>query len=159
MWEKLFTKLKNYFLPIVNTQPRLKKKKKKPTTRQRRGDREQQALAIATASSPRSPLHPHPHPQPDDVVFIPQSPNDDVLDIAITLMLEDMNRFVQELEDREQSKAEMRKLKEDLDQQWGKYGDNYHRPYRTAKSSPSSSSLKALVDLECFRLYFKGLVS
>ena len=75
------------------------------------------------------------------------------------LMLEDMNRFVQELKDRKQSKAEMRKLKEDLDQQWGKYGDNYHRPYRTAKSSPSSSSLKALVDLECFRLYFKGLVS
>ena len=74
-------------------------------------------------------------------------------------MLEDMNRFVQELEDRKQSKAEMRKLKEDLDQQWGKYGDNYHHPYRTAKSSPSSSSLKALVDLECFRLYFKGLVS
>ncbi|KAK9998429.1 hypothetical protein SO802_018032 [Lithocarpus litseifolius] len=126
----------------------------------------------ATASSSRTP----PHPQPDDVVFIPQSPNDDVLDIATTLMLEDMNRFVQELEDREQSEAEMRKLKEDLDrrihdqklavdihnipdQQWEKYGDNYHRPYRTAKSSPSSSSSKALVDSECFRLYFKGLVS
>ena len=76
-------------------------------------------------------------------------------------MLKDMNRFVQELEDREQSKADMRKLKEDLDQQWGKYGDNYHRPYRTAKSLPlsSSSSSKALVDSECFRLYFKGLVS
>ena len=70
----------------------------------------------------------------------------------------------------------MRKLKEDLnrqihdkkltidihnipDQQWEKYGDNYHRPYRTAKSSPLSSSSKALVDSECFMLYFKGLVS
>ena len=92
------------------------------------------------------------------------------------LMLEDMNRIVQELEDCEQSEVEMRKLKEDLDhrihnkkiavdihnildQQWEKYGDNYHRPYRTAKSSSSSSSSKALVDSECFRLYFKGLVS
>ncbi|KAK9988267.1 hypothetical protein SO802_028506 [Lithocarpus litseifolius] len=89
-------------------------------------------------------------------------------------MLGDMNRFVQELEDCEQSEAEIRKLKEDLDcrihdqklavdidnipdEQCEKYGDNYHRPYRMAKSSPSSS--KALVDLECFRLYFKGLVS
>ena len=76
----------------------------------------------------------------------------------------------------------MRKLKEDLDrrihdqklavdihnipdQQWEKYGDNYHHPYRTTKSSPSSSpsssslSSKALVYSECFRLYFKGLVS
>ncbi|KAK7843120.1 hypothetical protein CFP56_012927 [Quercus suber] len=73
----------------------------------------------------------------------------------------------------------MRKLKEDLDhqiqyqklavdihnipnQQWEKYDNNYHHPYRTIKSSPSSLSLssssKALVDLECFRLYFKGLV-
>lgn len=93
-------------------------------------------------------------------------------------MLKDMNSFVQELEDYEQSEAEMRKLKEDLnhqihdqkltvnihnipDRQWEKYSDNYHRPYRTAKSSPSSSSSssKALVDSECFRLYFKGLVS
>ena len=88
-------------------------------------------------------------------------------------MLKDMNWFVQELEDREQSEAEMRKLKEDLsrrihdqklaidihnipDQQWEKYSDNYHR-----KSFPSSSSSssKALVDSECFKLYFKGLVS
>ena len=113
--------------------------------RQRRGEREQQALATSTTSSPHTPPHPHPHPQPDDVIFIPQSPNDDVLDIATTLMLKDMNRFMQELEDREQSEAEMRKLKEDLDhrihdqklivnihnipdQQWKKYGDNYHRP-------------------------------
>ena len=62
--------------------------------RQRRGEREQQAVAAATASSPRTPPHPHPHPQPDGVIFIPQSPNDDVLDITTTLMLEDMNRFV-----------------------------------------------------------------
>nr|POF09911.1 putative e3 ubiquitin-protein ligase rbra [Quercus suber] len=127
----------------------------------------------ATASSSRTPPHPKPNDD-DDVVFIPQSPNGDVLDIATTLMLEDMNRFVQELEDREQSEAETRKLKEDLDrrihdqklavdihnipdQQWEKYGDNYHRPYRTPSSSSSSS--KALVDSECFRLYFKGLVS
>ena len=93
-------------------------------------------------------------------------------------MLKDMNWFVQVLEDREQSEAEMRKLKEDLnrrihdqnlvidihnilDQQWEKYGDNYHHLYCMAKSflSTSSSSSKALVDSECFRLYFKGLVS
>ena len=70
----------------------------------------------------------------------------------------------------------MRKLKADLDrrihnqklaidihnipnQQWEKYGDNYHHPYHTAKSSPSSSYSKTLVDSECFKLYFKGLVS
>ena len=72
----------------------------------------------ATASSSRTPAHPHPQPNDDDdddVVFIPQSPNDDVLDIATTLMLEDMYRFTQELVDREQTKAEMRKMKEDLD--------------------------------------------
>lgn len=70
------------------------------------------------ASSSRTPPHPHPHPRTDDdddVVFIPQSLDDDVLDIAIVLMLEDMYRFMQELDDREQSKAEMRKMKEDLD--------------------------------------------
>ena len=126
--------------------------------RQRRGEREQQALAAATASSPCTPPHPHPQPDDDDnIVFIPQSPNDDVLDIATTLMLKDMNRFMQELEDHKQSEAKMRKLKEYLDhrihdkklainihnipnQQWEKYGNNYHYPYRMAKSSPSSSS-------------------
>ena len=51
----------------------------------------------------------------DDAMFIPQSLDDDVLDIATTLMLEDTYRFVQELNDREQSEAEMRKMKEDLD--------------------------------------------
>ncbi|KAL0014127.1 hypothetical protein SO802_001196 [Lithocarpus litseifolius] len=128
----------------------------------------------ATASPSHTPPHPHPQPNNEDVVFIPQSLNNDVLDIATTLMLEDMIRFVQGLKDREQREAEMRKLTEDLDrrihdqkltvdignipdEQWEKYGNNYHRPYHMAKSSPSSS--KALVDSECFRLYFKGLVS
>ena len=99
----MFTKLKNYFLPIVNTKPRLKKKKKKTSHETEKGEREQQALVATTASSPGTPPHPHPHLQPDDdndVVFIPQSPNDNVLDITTTLMLEDMNMFMQELEDR-----------------------------------------------------------
>uniref|UniRef100_A0A2N9FSW1 RBR-type E3 ubiquitin transferase n=1 Tax=Fagus sylvatica TaxID=28930 RepID=A0A2N9FSW1_FAGSY len=134
------------------------------------------SLALQTSTSSSSPPPPH---LPNDVVT--ESSNDDVLDVAARLMLEDMERFVQELEDRQQSEAEMRKMKEDLDRrihdqkfaayilnvpdkQWELYGDNYNSPYRTSKSSSSassssSSSSTALIDTECFRLYFKGLVS
>ena len=132
------------------------------------------SLALQPATSSSSPPPPQ---QPNGVVT--ESPNDDVLDVAARLMLEDMERFVQELEDRQQSEAEMRKMKEDLDRrihdqkfaayilnvpdkQWELYGDNYDSPYRTSKyssSASSSSSSTALIDTECFRLYFKGLVS
>ena len=43
------------------------------------------------------------------------------------------------------------------DQQWEKDGHNFHTPYHA--TTPSSSSSKDLVDSECFKLYFKGLVS
>jgi hypothetical protein len=103
--------------------------------------------------------------------------DDDLSDFAVELMLQDVEWFAQELEDRELSEAEMRKMLEDLDrrihdqklaediqnipeQDWEVDGDNYHRPYRTdLSSSSSSSSLSGLLDTECFRLYFKGLVS
>ena len=85
-----------------------------------------------------------------------------------------MYRFVQELNDHEQSEAEMRKMKEDLDrrihdqklvvdifnipdQQWEKDAHNFHHPYHA--TMPSSSSSKELANSEFFRLYFKGLVS
>ncbi|GLT55234.1 hypothetical protein SLA2020_283750 [Shorea laevis] len=51
-------------------------------------------------------------PPPNDAV---SSPNDVVLDVAATLMLQDVERFVQELEDGELSKEEMRKMREDID--------------------------------------------
>ena len=85
-----------------------------------------------------------------------------------------MYKFVQELNDHEQSEAEMRKMKEDLDcrihdqklavdifnipdQQWEKDAHNFHHPYHATMKSSSSS--KELANSEFFRLYFKGLVS
>jgi hypothetical protein len=130
----------------------------------------QEAMTASLALRPTSSSCSSP-PQPEAAV---SSPKDAVLDVAATLMLQDVERFVQEHEDRELSEAEMRKMREDLDrrihdqkladdilnipeEEWEADGDNYHRPYRT--DSSSSSSTTALVDTERFRLYFKGLVS
>lgn len=131
----------------------------------------QEAMSASLALQPSSShCSSPPLPfQPNDAV---SSPNDDVLDVAATLMLQDVERFVQELEDSELSDAEMRKMREDMDRRihdrklagdilnipeedWEEDGDNYHRSYRM---DPSSSST-ALVDTEYFRLYSKGLVS
>lgn len=91
--------------------------------------------------------------------------DDDVSDLALALLLEDI-----EAEERGKIDGEMRKLTEDLDRrihdqklaadifnipddEWRNNGDHFHRPYGTDSSSSSSSSS------ECFRVYFKGLVS
>ncbi|XP_059430477.1 E3 ubiquitin-protein ligase RSL1-like [Corylus avellana] len=135
----------------------------------------QEAMDASIALQPSSSRCSSQQPQPDDIV---SSPEDNVLDVAATLMLQDAERFVQELEDRERSEAEMRKMLEDLDrrihdqkfaayilnipeEEWKVHGDNYNSPYRSdaSSSSSSSSSSTVLVDAECFRLYSKGLVS
>ncbi|KAJ7980960.1 RBR-type E3 ubiquitin transferase [Quillaja saponaria] len=129
---------------------------------------------LASRSTPSTPLK--------VVTYFEDDQNDGVLDLASTLMLEDLKAFAQELEDREQCEAEMRKMRDDLDRrifdqtfardimnipedQWQNYGDNYHKPYCTdgASSSSSSSSSSSLQNpflaTEVFKLYFKGLVS
>jgi hypothetical protein len=136
----------------------------------------EEAMKASIALQPSGSRCPPPPPQPNDAV---SSPDDNVLDVAATLMLQDAERYVQELEDRERSEAEMKKMMEDLDlrihdqkfaayilnipdKEWQAYGDNYDSPYRSYASSststPSSSST-VFVDTECFRLYSKGLVS
>ncbi|KAL0533897.1 hypothetical protein IC582_028172 [Cucumis melo] len=97
------------------------------------------------------------------------------LDLATTLMLEDIARFAMEFKDREHCQTEMRKMKEELDRrihdqkfaeyirsvpenEWREYGDNYEKPYGESSSSSSSSS-SWNVDSECFRVYSKGLIS
>ncbi|KAG2673751.1 hypothetical protein I3843_13G092500 [Carya illinoinensis] len=134
----------------------------------------QEAMSASLALSPSSSCGKAPKPQPNDVV---SSPYDDSRDLAAMLMLQDVDRVLRELEDRRQSELEMRKMREDLDvrihdqklaaeilnipdEEWKISGDYYHRPYgMKASSSSSSSSSTVLVDTECFRLYFKGLVS
>lgn len=132
----------------------------------------QEAINASLALQPSSSGSPPSPPSPNVDVY---SPNDGVLDIAATLMMQDLDRYMQEHFDRKRSEAEMRRMRENLDrrihdqkfadyilnisdEEWRIYGDNYHRPYGIDASSSSSSST-ALVDTECFRLYFKGLVS
>ncbi|KAB1226127.1 putative E3 ubiquitin-protein ligase rbrA [Morella rubra] len=132
----------------------------------------QEAINASLALQPSSSGSPPSPPSPNVDVY---SPNDGVLDIAATLMMQDLDRYMQEHFDRKRSEAEMTRMREDLDrrihdqkfadyilnisdEEWRIYGDNYHGPYGIDASSSSSSST-ALVDTECFRLYFKGLVS
>lgn len=106
----------------------------------------------------------------------PSPPHDAILDLAATLMLEDVERFAQEWEDHERTVSEMMKTKEDLnrrihdqkfaadlrdvpDDYWAKHGDYYERPYCADESSSSSSTKAAAVETENLRLYCKGLVS
>ncbi|CAL8999446.1 unnamed protein product [Prunus brigantina] len=106
----------------------------------------------------------------------PSPPHDAILDLAATLMLEDVERFAQEWEDHERTVSEMMKTKEELnrrihdqkfaadlrdvpDDYWAKHGDYYERPYCADESSSSSSTKAAAVETENLRLYCKGLVS
>ncbi|KAM1999251.1 hypothetical protein ACFX16_006707 [Malus domestica] len=122
----------------------------------------------ASASSSHNLLPPSP---PDD------GSNDAVLELAATLMLEDVERFAQEREDHDRTVLEMMKAKEDLNRRiydqkfavdlrdvpedyWANYGEYYERPYCTGFSSSSSSSSKyPAVVSENLRLYCKGVVS
>ncbi|PRQ33730.1 putative transcription factor C2H2 family [Rosa chinensis] len=129
----------------------------------------QEAMTASLALNPSPSTSQSPPPSQ------PYEPNDDVLDIAATLLLEDVERFSQEYEDHERSVLEARKAKEDLDRRihdhkfaidvsdlpeeyWRNHGDVYERPFCTDGAS-SSSSGKAAAETECLRLYCKGLIS
>ena len=75
----------------------------------------------------------------------------------------ELDRFEQEVEDRQQSEAEMRKVREDIrrrlhdqmlareisrmpDEEWEDFGDKYERPFEEGSSSDG-----------LFRVFFKGL--
>nr|XP_028945176.1 uncharacterized protein LOC114819736 [Malus domestica] len=90
------------------------------------------------------------------------------------LMLEDVERFAQELQDHERTVLEMMKAKEDLSRRihdqkfavelrdvpedyWAQHGEYYQRPYCT--DGASSSKPAVVVETENLRLYCKGLVS
>lgn len=130
----------------------------------------QEAVNASLASrSPASPLQ--------AAVFADVDKAGGVLNLAATLMLEDVMRFTQELKDLEQCQAEMTKMREDLDRrifdqtfatdimnipedQWKRDGDYFHKPYYAdGASSASSSSRSPCLAAECFKVYCKGLVS
>ncbi|XP_031400381.1 uncharacterized protein LOC116210601 [Punica granatum] len=128
-----------------------------------------QEIANASASLP-SASSSQPPPANADV----SATSPDVLSFssAAVVMLEEMERYALERNDREQCMAEFKRMREDLDRrvydqkfaaeittipegEWQNYGDNYHKPYEAGGSSSSSSSGVS----ECFRVYSKGLVS
>lgn len=135
----------------------------------------QEAMTASLVSNPS--IKPSPSLQ-EEVTPVSDSQETGALDLATTLLLEDIARFSMEFKDREKCQAEMRKTKEELDRRihdqkfanyirnvpeddWMKYGDNYEKPYGQASSSSSSSSSpsRVFLDSECFRVYSKGLIS
>lgn len=110
---------------------------------------------------------------PPPATVVPAGDEDGgVSGLASTLLLQDMESYMQEYEDQKRCEAEMRKAREDLDRRihdqkvardiltlpedyWSRYGDWYEKPYDRTDGSSSSSS----ASLEALRLYFKGLVS
>uniref|UniRef100_A0A2P2J5S8 RNase H type-1 domain-containing protein n=1 Tax=Rhizophora mucronata TaxID=61149 RepID=A0A2P2J5S8_RHIMU len=119
----------------------------------------------------------HPSPLGNEVV-----PGDEV--DYLGFLLEDIVRLERERLDFEPTDDLLREIKEDLDRrihdqnfareilnipddQWQKYGDNYHRPYGTTGASSSSSSSSystevsnfAMLNSETFKLYCKGVMS
>ncbi|PRQ33724.1 putative aminoacyltransferase, E1 ubiquitin-activating enzyme [Rosa chinensis] len=126
----------------------------------------QEAMTASLSQQPSSSRPPPPPPLIHDEY-------DDVLDLAVALMLEDVQKFAQEYDDHERSLFEISQAKEDLDRRihdqnfadevrnvpedyWSKYGDYYEKPY--CGDGASSSSSKPAVETECLRLYCKGLV-
>lgn len=76
---------------------------------------------------------------------------------TFSLMMEEMERYMQEHNDRNLCKADFERMREDLDRrvydqkfaadisripevEWKCYGDNYHKPFSAGASSSSSSS-------------------
>ncbi|CAN6692493.1 unnamed protein product [Malus baccata var. baccata] len=129
----------------------------------------QEAMTASLALVPSSSSHNSPPPSPPH-----DCSNDAALDIAAALMLEDVERFAQELEDHERTVLEMMKAKEDLSRRihdqkfavelrdvpedyWAQHGRCYERPYCT--DGASSSKPAVVVETENLRLYCKGLVS
>ncbi|TQD91074.1 hypothetical protein C1H46_023358 [Malus baccata] len=129
----------------------------------------QEAMTASLALVPSSSSHNSPPPSPPH-----ECSNDAALDIAAALMLEDVERFAQELQDHERTVLEMMKAKEDLSRRihdqkfavelrdvpedyWAQHGRYYERPYCT--DGASSSKPAVVVETENLRLYCKGLVS
>ncbi|KAL3718839.1 hypothetical protein ACJRO7_003878 [Eucalyptus globulus] len=98
--------------------------------------------------------------------------------LATALMLDEMERYAQEHQDREHCEAEFRRMRQDLDrrvhdmrfaaeivgipeEEWRNYGDEYHKPFQAGclSSAASSSSSSSASSGECFRVHVKGLVS
>ncbi|KAM6578801.1 hypothetical protein CsatB_030638 [Cannabis sativa] len=112
----------------------------------------------------------------DDVVPAADVKDDDVLGVASSLLLRDLECYMQEYGDRKRSSEEWRMAREDLDRRihdqkvaseiktlpedyWSSYGDWFEKPYGDNSKGASSSSSSSLVGSEVLRLYFKGLVS
>ncbi|EXB98575.1 putative E3 ubiquitin-protein ligase rbrA [Morus notabilis] len=136
----------------------------------------QEAVAASLAFRPSGSTSPPPPSKGRNDGVPSTDDNDNVLGVAEKLLLGDMERYIQECEDRKHSEDEMRKAREDLDRRfhdqklandimtlpedyWSEYGDWYENPYGSSGSSSSASSSKGLVESEALRLYVKGLVS
>ncbi|KAL5581188.1 hypothetical protein UlMin_013630 [Ulmus minor] len=128
----------------------------------------EEAMKTSLALKPSSSNSPPP-PQPESAVLI--GCEDVVSGLAPTLLMQDVDRYMQELEDHKCCEVEARKVREDLDRRihdqkvaseilslpedyWREYGDQFEKPYGSGGSSSSAGSA-----VEGLRLYFKGLVS
>ncbi|EXB98574.1 putative E3 ubiquitin-protein ligase rbrA [Morus notabilis] len=139
----------------------------------------QEAIAASFAFRPSGLTASPPSGDRTDVVPL-TGDNDEVLGVAETLLLRDMESYMQEYEDRKHSEAETSSARENLDRRIhdqrlandvltladedyrSKYGDWYEKPHGSSCDSGFSSlasSSKRLAESEDLRLYFKGLVS
>ncbi|XP_030453684.1 E3 ubiquitin-protein ligase RSL1-like [Syzygium oleosum] len=133
--------------------------------------------AITASLSPSRASASRPPPAPAEPVG--DDGDGDGRSLATALMLEEMERYAREHQDRAQCEAEFRRMREDLDcrvhdlrfaaeivgipeEEWRNYGDFYHKPFQAGCSSSaasSSSSSSSPASSECFRVHVKGLVS
>ncbi|RVW56761.1 hypothetical protein CK203_082705 [Vitis vinifera] len=114
----------------------------------------EEALAASMSSLPSTSSSPPRVQNPDTDCFVSG---------LRALQTDELDRLVQEVRDRQQSEAEMTKLREDIhrrahdqklareisqmpEEEWEEYGDNYERPFGEGSSSG-----------EVFRVFFKGL--
>ncbi|XP_074285560.1 E3 ubiquitin-protein ligase RSL1-like [Silene latifolia] len=125
----------------------------------------QEAMAASQALSPQPP--------PPLPLLAEESPSSSV-HFSDAMLLE-IEKYEQEQRDFEQSKLEMKKIKQNLSIQlhdhkfaseivqfpendWQKYGDNFENPYCSSSVSSSSNSSDVSLGIECFRVYFKGIL-
>ncbi|KAH9606373.1 hypothetical protein KSS87_017278 [Heliosperma pusillum] len=123
----------------------------------------QEAMAASQALTPQ---------QPPPLPIIAEEIHSAHFSDAILLEIE---KYEQEQRDYEQSKLEMKKIKQNLSIQlhdhkfaseivqfaesdWQKYGDNFENPYSSSFSPSSSNSSDLILGNECFRVYFKGIL-
>ncbi|MCL7030642.1 hypothetical protein MKW94_030334 [Papaver nudicaule] len=135
----------------------------------------QEALNASLALQPSSSNS----TQQDSPFSIDSVFTDDIPDFAhLKVQTLELDKFQQEIKDREQSEAEMKKISLDLsrrihdqsfarellmfpEKDWENEGDYFEKPFGEGCSSSSSSSSSAanLVSNGPFRLYFMGLVT